>query len=214
MLGGNKLNEFIFQYADFLNDITARSRDPLQTFPNGVAIGQNANTPQSTQQKKWQFRNDFSWHVTGMGGVGHDFKAGVNFINEPTLYVEFSSLKGVAQYMHLTDSVSGPISAVTLNDGDASANIPLKQYAFFVQDDWAVSDKLTLNLGLRYDLMTATSSTSRRTRTSSRCRPRAGPGCSMASRAWRISARIRRRTPTTCSRASDSPMTCAVTART
>src|SRR5688572_33508837 len=40
VLGGNKINEFIFQYADFLNDITARSRDPLQTFPNGVAIGQ------------------------------------------------------------------------------------------------------------------------------------------------------------------------------
>ncbi|HET9706313.1 MAG TPA: TonB-dependent receptor [Vicinamibacterales bacterium] len=154
VLGGNKLNEFIFQYADFLNDITARSRDPLQTFPNGVAIGQNVNTPQSTQQKKWQFRNDFSWHVTGMGGVGHDIKTGVNFINEPTLHVDFSTVKGVPQYVHLTDSVTGPISTVTLNEGDASANIPLKQYAFFVQDDWAVSDKLTLNVGLRYDLIT------------------------------------------------------------
>jgi hypothetical protein len=154
VLGGNKINEFIFQYADFLNDITARSRDPLQTFPNGVAIGQNANTPQSTQQKKWQFRNDFSWHVTGKGGVGHDFKTGVNFIHEPTLYIEFSTLKDVAQYTHLTDSVTGPISAVTLNGGDASANIPLKQYAFFVQDDWAVNDKLTLNVGVRYDLIT------------------------------------------------------------
>jgi hypothetical protein len=153
VLAGTRLNEFIFQYADFLNDITARSRDPLQTFPNGVAFGQNGNTPQSTQQKKWQFRNDFSWHVTGMGGVGHDFKTGVNFINEPTLYVEFSTLKGVAQYTHLTDSVSGPISNVSFNDGDASANIPLKQYAFFVQDDWALSDKLTLNVGLRYDLI-------------------------------------------------------------
>ena len=154
VLAGNKLNEFIFQYADFLNDITARSNDPLRTFPNGVNIGQNVNTPQSTQQKKWQFRNDFSWHVTGMGGVGHDFKTGVNFINEPTLYIEFSTLKGVAQYNYLTDSLTGPISNVTLNDGDASANIPLKQYAFFVQDDWAVNDKLTLNVGLRYDLIT------------------------------------------------------------
>ena len=153
VLGGNKLNEFIFQYADFLNDITARSQDPLRIFPNGVNIGQNLNTPQSTEQKKWQFRNDFSWHVTGMGGVGHDLKTGVNFINEPTLHVDFSTAKGVPQYTFLTDNQSGPISLVTLNDGDASANIPLKQYAFFIQDDWSVNDKLTLNLGLRYDLI-------------------------------------------------------------
>jgi hypothetical protein len=154
VLSGNKLNEFIFQYADFLNDITARSQNPLLIFPNGVQIGQNLNTPQSTQQKKWQFRNDFSWHVTGKGGVGHEFKSGVNFINEPTLHVDFSTAKGVPQYTFLTDNVNGAISTVTLNDGDASANIPLKQYAFFVQDDWAVNDKLTLNVGLRYDLIT------------------------------------------------------------
>ena len=59
---------------------------PQQTFPNGVTIGYNTNTPQTTEQHKYQFRDDFSWHVTGMGGLGHDFKAGVNFINEPHLY--------------------------------------------------------------------------------------------------------------------------------
>jgi len=153
VIGGSKLNEFIFQYADFANFISARSQDPYQLFPNGVAIGQSPNTPQTTEQKKWQFRDDFSWHVTGMGGIGHDLKTGVNFINEPRLFITFNSGKGVVQNTHLTDDVSGPISLVTLNDGDASANIPLKQYAFYVQDDWAVTDRITLNLGLRYDLI-------------------------------------------------------------
>ena len=151
---GGKLNEFIFQYADFANNISANSQDPYESFPNGVAIGQSPNTPQTTEQKKWQFRDDFSWHVTGMGGVGHDFKAGVNFINEPRLFITFNSGKGVIQHTHLTDVVGGPISTITLNDGDASANIPLKQYAGYVQDDWAVTDNLTLNIGLRYDLIT------------------------------------------------------------
>jgi hypothetical protein len=153
VIGGTKLNEFIFQYADFANNITARSQDPYQLFPNGVAVGQSPNTPQTTEQKKWQFRDDFSWHLTGKGGVGHDMKAGVNFINEPRLYITFNTGKGVVQNTHLTDDVNGPISVVTLNDGDASANIPLKQYAFYMQDDWAVSSKLTVNLGLRYDLI-------------------------------------------------------------
>ena len=154
MVGADKLNEFIFQYADFRNHIGANSTDPYQLFPNGVAVGQSPNTPQTTEQKKWQFRDDFSWHMSGWGGVGHDFKTGVNFINEPRLYITFNSGKGVLQHTHLDDTVNGPISVVTMNDGNAEANIPLKQYAFFVQDDWRVSDRLTLNIGLRYDLIT------------------------------------------------------------
>ncbi len=107
VIGGSKLNEFIFQYADFTNGITANSTDPYQLFPNGVAVGQSPNTPQSTEQKKYQFRDDFSWHVTGMGGIGHDVKTGVNFINEPRLYITFNSGKGVPQLTYLTDNVNG-----------------------------------------------------------------------------------------------------------
>ena len=89
-----------------------------------------------------------------MGGIGHDFKAGVNFINEPRLFITFNSGKGVLQHTHLTDDVNGPISVVTLNDGDASANIPLKQYAIYFQDDWRATDRLTINAGLRWDYIT------------------------------------------------------------
>jgi hypothetical protein len=54
----------------------------------------------------------------------------------------------------LTDDVNGPLQTVTLNDGDASANIPLKQYALYFQDDWRASDRLTINGGLRWDYIT------------------------------------------------------------
>jgi outer membrane receptor protein involved in Fe transport len=154
VLGGSKLNEFIFQYADFSNAITANSLDAYQIFPNGVTIGQNPNTPQQTQQKKWQFRNDFSWHSAGMGGLGHDFKTGVNFINEPRLFITFNVGTGGYAYQHLDNNVSGPISLVTLQGGSAEANIPTKQFAAYFQDDWRVTDRLTLNLGIRYDLNT------------------------------------------------------------
>ena len=43
---------------------------------------------------------------------------------------------------------------MTLNDGDASANIPLKQYAIYIQDDWRATDRLTINGGLRWDYIT------------------------------------------------------------
>jgi len=153
VLGGSKLNEFIFQYADFRNHIGARTTNPQQTFPNGVSTGANTNTPQTTEQHKFQFRDDFSWHKTGMGGLGHDFKTGVNFINEPRLFITFNSAKGVPQLSHVTNDVNGPISAITLNDGNSAANIPTKQLGLYIQDDWRASDRLTVNLGLRYDIV-------------------------------------------------------------
>jgi hypothetical protein len=153
VLGGSKLNEFIFQYADFANNIAARSNEPNQTFLNGVTTGANVNTPQTTEQKKYQIRNDFSWHKTGWGGLGHDFKVGVNFINEPRLFITFNTGKGAVFYTHVDNNVNGPISTVTISDGNSSANIPTKQYGTYIQDDWRASDRLTINIGLRYDVV-------------------------------------------------------------
>jgi hypothetical protein len=152
VLGGSKLNEFIFQYADFGNAITANSTDPTINFPGGVSSGRNGTTPQQTQQKKYQFRNDFSWSVSGMGGLGHDFKAGVNFINEPRLFITFNTGTGDYTYTMLNADLNGPVTAVTLNGGAAEANIPLKQLGVYIQDDWRITDRLTANLGLRYDV--------------------------------------------------------------
>ena len=157
VIAGGRLNEFIFQYADFRNNIASRSSAPNELFPNGVTTGANGNTPQTTEQKKYQFRNDFSWHVTGKGGIGHDFKAGVNFINEPHLFITFNTGKGATFYTHLDNTLTGPISTVVISDGDASANIPTKQFAWYFQDDWRVTDRLTVNAGLRWDLATGIS---------------------------------------------------------
>ena len=142
VLGGSKLNEFIFQYADFANNIAARTTAVNQTFPNGVSTGANTNTPQTTEQHKFQFRDDFSWHKSG-GGLGHDFKAGVNFINEPRLFITFNSAKGVQQLTHVTNDVNGPINTILLNDGSSAANVPTKQLGTYIQDDWRLNDRLT-----------------------------------------------------------------------
>ena len=153
VLQGSKLNEFVFQYADFRNHIPLSSNDPWLIFPNGVRRGANTNTPQTTEQKKWQFRDDFSWSVTGMGGLGHDFKAGVNWIHEPRLFITFNG--GAAPQLTLNaDALDASVRQVTFQGGAADVNIPLDLYSLYIQDDWRLSDRLTLNLGLRYDYVT------------------------------------------------------------
>jgi hypothetical protein len=92
--------------------------------------------------------------MAGMGGLGHDFKVGANFINEPHLFLTFNTGTGGYAYTHLDNNINGPISAVTLSGGSAEANTPMKQYATFIQDDWRLSNRLTLNLGFRYDAVT------------------------------------------------------------
>jgi hypothetical protein len=151
---GARLNEFIFQYADFNNHILGRTPAVNESFPNGVVTGGNTNLPQATEQRKFQFRDDFSWHATRHGGLGHDFKTGVNFIHEPRLFFTLSSAKDIVRNAHLTNDLSGPISDVVLSQGDSVSDVSTRQYGIYFQDAWRVSSRLTVNAGVRYDLVT------------------------------------------------------------
>jgi outer membrane receptor protein involved in Fe transport len=154
VLAGGKLNDLVFQYSDFRDYIGARTQADGITFPNGVTTGGSLAAPQTTEQVKYQFRDDFSWLVAGYGGLGHQLKAGVNIVHEPTLFIDAAAGKGNIFYTMLDNSLTGRVGAVMQIDGQANANIPTDQYGFYVQDDWRVNPRLTLNAGLRYDLVT------------------------------------------------------------
>lgn len=152
-LSGGRLNEFVYQFSYFNNFISANSTLPYESFPNGVTVGQSINTPQTTKQQKHQFRDDFSWT---MGK--HDLRVGASFIYEPVLDITFSTGQ-VYQYTHLSDSRTSPISNISRNGaiggtGGSEGRIPNNQYAFYFQDGWRMNDKLTVDLGVRYDLVT------------------------------------------------------------
>ncbi len=146
VIGTDKLNEFTFQYADFTDTIDPTSEDPTIIFPNTTYLGQNPNTPQFTEQVKYQFKDDFSF-TKGE----HHFKTGINFVHEPTLGGSFSSNVAAPAFTPLTDSLDSPIVLITQNSGVFGDENPNDQYALYFQDDWNVNENLTLNLGVRYD---------------------------------------------------------------
>src|SRR5688572_7677350 len=144
VLGGTRLNELIFQYSTYRDHIAARTTDSNLFFPNAVQTGANLGAPQRTEQVKYQIRDDFSWRVAGRGGLGHELKAGVNYIHEPRLFIENTIAKGVLTHVMLFNNPTGAVQAIAQSDGAASADIPTRQYGFYLQDDWRVSDRLTV----------------------------------------------------------------------
>jgi len=75
-------------------------------------------------------------------------KGGFNFDSNPTSNGAGSGGNAVASM--LTGFPSSTSRSKTLYWPDLRST----EYGFFVQDDWRVNQKLTLNLGLRYDIMT------------------------------------------------------------
>jgi Carboxypeptidase regulatory-like domain/TonB dependent receptor-like, beta-barrel len=152
-VGNGSLNEFSFQYSRFENLISADSKNAYIAYPSGVHQGQNPNTPQDTFQTKYQFRDDFSFSRT-IGSRRHDFKVGVNFVHEPSLGGSADFGVDSPQFLLLEDRVGSPVAEITQNGGSSLFSTPVNQYSGYVQDDFHVSRRVVVNVGLRYDYWT------------------------------------------------------------
>jgi Carboxypeptidase regulatory-like domain/TonB dependent receptor-like, beta-barrel len=153
VISENKLNEFAFQFANFHNVITPTSHDPsLQFSATYVFIGQNINVPQTTNQEKWEFKDDFSF-TKSMKGL-HHFKTGIAYVHEPTLNGTFSTTTFAPLYIFAGSDQSSPLVEIDLFGGARESNTPNNQTGFYFQDDWNWNEHLTLNLGIRYDVVT------------------------------------------------------------
>jgi len=158
--GGSRLNQFGFHFQDFSNAILGVTNTPNLTFPGGITIGQNINVPQATSSRKFQLRDDFSW-VTG----SHSLKTGVNFINTELGGFFFFGARGYAINFFDTPATitsnrtryplgfatPGAAQTITFSDGIGNHDQKINQLALYVQDDWKVTPRFTLNLGLRWD---------------------------------------------------------------
>ena len=169
-LSNSVVNQFTFGFQYWNNIINSTISAPLVTFPNPAEFGTNTNVPQQSFQRKWQFKDDVS---KTMGK--HTVRAGVDYIWNPveggffesnsTLEVDFnadpSCILGVAPNANTAGcgpanypqgfATAGLISGMSISNGDPYFIVATKQLGFYGQDDWKVTPRLTLNLGLRWD---------------------------------------------------------------
>ncbi len=159
-LSPSLVNTFTFGFQYWNNLIASKISAPLVTFPGGSSFGTNGNVPQQSFQRKWQFKDDIS-KTFGK----HTLRAGVDYIWNPveggffefnsTLEADFAADPSAI----LADPVTYPqgfatpglVGSMSFSNGDPYFLVATKQLGFYGQDDWKVNNRLTLNLGLRWD---------------------------------------------------------------
>jgi carboxypeptidase family protein len=157
VLGSNKVNEALVLFQYFDNQIIANDNTKPGIQTPDFTFGANTNTPQETIQRRWQFKDDFAFRKQGWGG-DHDFKVGGEIVRShyggffiPTLYGFFvfnERLPGNSINAYL-NSVA---DTFTGSGGTNAADDNWTHVGAYFQDDYHPSNRLTVNLGLRYEV--------------------------------------------------------------
>ncbi|HEY5618936.1 MAG TPA: TonB-dependent receptor [Vicinamibacterales bacterium] len=151
------------------NGITTGS--PRITF-TGFLITGNQNHPRSLDQDVWNVRDDFTYSFSAKGR--HDLRTGGELLLRHVIAINRR------QSMGLIDARGGPLPSAaqlqawfpdpfnadtwnlaalspitrsyTIGVGDFNVPQDTQRIAAWAQDDWQIASRLTLNLGVRYDV--------------------------------------------------------------
>jgi hypothetical protein len=173
VVNSTTVNEFRAQYAYYLHD----DRNGVPCLDLASCVPQRLSFPSvnSTQpffaqpswvnfEKKIEFMNNFSKQVGN-----HSFKVGVDYARLPTFYANLmlnspgniaffddpstisNNTNGRYPQGFRTPGIVRSITQTSLEQVDAWSH-KSNFFATYAQDDWKVTPRLTLNLGVRYDV--------------------------------------------------------------
>lgn len=152
VLGQNTVNTLRFHYLDH-NLFTEPANYDLAISRPSYSFGQNGVAPQYFPRKIGSLFETFYINTPR-----HDIKIGGELTRASSNFEAHFTEHG--SFTFLTDAPFDPAVQATwpftfVQQTPGRYNYSSNQIAAFVQDDWRVTDRLRLNLGLRYDIDTS-----------------------------------------------------------
>ena len=145
--GDRFINEAAIDFLNYNYNPTALKQDSPTFEYQGIIIFGARDGTQDIKQRALTFRNDITIPDIEMYG-NHTFKAGIKYSRQKYNFVKVFHLQ--PYYLFRGPDYSFPQEA-KLGLGDPSYSARNNIFGVFVQDDWDVTDKLQLNLGIRWD---------------------------------------------------------------
>ena len=156
--GDDFINEFDVNYLSYkFNPTSLNPDEPSFEFQGVITFG-GKDSSQRLSQKSFTVRNDFTY--TGLDN--HTIKGGAK-VAEHT-YDFTKELFSQPRYFFRNDTRNTPQTTEqpdlrlprrgAARDGDPNIYAQNTAVGLYIQDDWQVTDKLELNLGLRWDFET------------------------------------------------------------
>ena len=147
-LSPNTVNETRVQLAG--GDLKAFSTDqigPQVAISSVATFGTFSSSPTRRENTMFQVVNNLS-HRAG----SHALRAGVDFLYNDDTITFLRTFRGSYTFSSLANFLTSNYNGFAQTFGDPVVNQPNPNLGFFAQDEWRAGSRLTLNLGLRYDL--------------------------------------------------------------
>ena len=137
-----------FTYSD-LAALPTDTEGPAVSIAGVASFGTLSGSPQGRLNKLYEVNENLS-HQAGV----HALRAGINFLFNDSLITFPRSYRGSYAFSSLANFLSGVYNNAgftqTFGVRDVAQSNP--NLGFYLQDEWKVNPRLTLNVGARYDL--------------------------------------------------------------
>ena len=148
VFGSNKVNQFIAQWAQDQRTLLPNSTGPEFVINGFGVLGGNSIANESYTSNINRYSDDFS--ITRGSTI---FRFGAAFGYDPARLQHEANLNGVFDFNSLADYLDGDVRRYqqTFLIGDTVYNGTVKELGFYVDSRFALTKKLTVTAGLRWD---------------------------------------------------------------